>query len=183
MALLLALKDLWPEFTPDFNPNHCILATKVAIEVGRYFGVNFEPMPVSIAAFNQVGWEQFSQGIEVKDWPPEAWSVGVHSADTWNQEGNRWDGHLIISGSGVLADLNADQLSRPERGITIENWVALRPDTPPPWNHTQEDGTHLVLSSTQATLYRQAKDWKTNYKPVTGEAIRILRKRLEVNDG
>jgi hypothetical protein len=177
-GLLLGLQEIWPKYAEGLKPNHCILATRVAIEVGRYFGVTYEPMAVSIAVFNEAGWKLFQEGVESKDWPADAWSVGTPSDDTLTN--GVWNGHLMISGSGVIADLNADQMSRPARNIVVPNWVALRPTEPPPWAH-REDGTYIMLKPVPASHYRQARDWRTNYKLMTGDVIRQIKPMIGAN--
>ena len=178
-ATLLALQEVWPDFAEDLQPNHCILVTRVAIEVGRYFGVDYEAMPVTIAVFNEAGWRLFREGVPNKDWPEEAWSVGTFCEDTFSDRS--WNGHLIVSGPGVLADLNATQMSRPHRGIDLPNWISPTPDGEPPWTWSKDDGTHITIKPEQARHYRQSRDWRINYKSLTSEVIRLIKPMMGEN--
>ena len=182
MAVMYALHGTWPEVTKDkyLQENHCILATRTAIEVGRYFGVKLEPLPVSILLFNQPGWERFTQGIPVSDWPPEAWSVGTETNDEVTKTG--WNGHLIISGGGMMLDLTANQMARSHRNIWAEPWILKTPDEEPPWVFRTDDDTTMILNPVEAKKYKGTKDWKVKHNQLAAESIRLIRPILVGQD-
>jgi len=182
-AVLFALHDAWPEVWPHepYTKGACILATRTAIEVGRYFGVTLTAQPLSVVVLNPAAKAEYAQQRPIDEWPPEAWSVGTHCTDTVTATG--WEGHLIVVGDGMMADLTAGQFDRPEKGIRCAPWVMPVPTQPPPWGFEfgEAPSTQMVMLPCEARAYRQSPDWRTNYRDLAAATIRRIRPVLEAS--
>jgi hypothetical protein len=171
--LITYLLHRWPDIVGErYRINHCIMATRAAIEVGHYFGYTWHPLVVNIAVFNQAGFELFQQGIPFTDWPAEAHSVGVISQNTTTATG--WDGHLLARAGDILIDLAGAQFDRPGKDIAIGPWT-FKVEGEGPWPGLR-DGTHLIVwPQTGITVYRRTRDWKTNFAEPAAQLIRELK--------
>lgn len=169
--LLEALVRLWPTVATEDRliPGHCIIATRVALEVGRYFGFpDWEALPVDLIVFNKAGFAQFRDDIPVAEWPSEAWSIG----SMWDEQ----PGHLIVATPEHLADLSANQYDRPHRSLRVEPWVVERPDFEPPWWFESTDGNwSRIMPRPDVSMHKSSPNWRQDYKPFAGEIIRLLR--------
>lgn len=176
--LMTALRVEWAEAVVgafEYLENHCILAARVATEVGAYFGQLWSALPVDILLFNRRGLELAGEGVPVAQWPPDAWSVGC----ACDADPERFSGHMIVAGTEHLMDLSAGQFARPERDIDIEAWVLPKP--PEPWVFSDDErGTIMRLTPRpEHRAYRKAPDWHWRGRPankeLTAELIRRLR--------
>jgi hypothetical protein len=174
LGLLNALKLVWPEVSANrVKTNSCILATRIGLEVGQYFGFSWRALPVDLAAFNDTGFAAFEAGIPVADWPAGAWSVGSACENRLGDDG--WSGHLIVQANRWLLDLSASQYARPHKDINIQPWLMEINDAESPWLAGQ-DGLHMVLKPRpDITIYRKARDWRLNYRSLAAETIRALK--------
>lgn len=165
----------WADMAPGLvKINHCILGTRVAIEVGDYFGFHWQPLAVNVAVFNQAGFDLFLQHIPVEDWPNEAYSLGVICENELGAKA--WNGHVIVQASDYIFDMSGAQFHRPARGIPVDSpWVTPRPTGEEPWCF-QRDGVSIVLwPRPDIDIYRRTKDWRTSYRPLAATLIRILK--------
>lgn len=174
LGLLTALIEKWPDLIArkGFGPNHCILATRTAIEVGRYFGFEWSPLPIDFAMFNAEGFESFMTNIPVSEWPESAWSIGA-SCGLANGE---WTGHMVVRTHRHLADLSAAQFDRPAKDLHVKPWIIERSTETPPWWFNRDDGVRFVIMPRpDVRSYHKARDWTANYRDLAAQLIRELR--------
>jgi hypothetical protein len=177
------LVEFWPVVTrPGLRPNHCILASRVAVEVGRYFGIPITERSTRCLVANARAWELLNQQIPVSEWPDDAWSVGVDPDDDRNR-GTGYPGHVIAESEHYLIDLSAAQFSRPKRGLEFGPMFLPRPEMDTEyWTYADsENGTVIVYSPQADRRYRNAPDWReeTNWKPEAAALIRLIRNRMQ----
>lgn len=109
--------------------NHCIAATAIALEVLRYFKISCEPLSVDVLVYN----EAFTLWIE--KYPTESiegnkayLEMGAHHIMLNPHPASaRWGGHLVISLSQSILDLNLDQFNRPDKGINFPSGAIIAP--------------------------------------------------------
>lgn len=179
-AVVIAMADFWPEVTDEnLAPNHCILAARVAVEVGRYFGVPITARSTKVAAFNPTAREWI--GKPLAEWPKEAHSVGIAGA---GMHGPGWDGHVIAESEHWVIDLATGQFSRPKKQLDIPETLVVR----------KEDGASpdrmltVVLDNDCQIAYlphddlgwQDAPDWKNraNWTAEVGALIRLIKEAM-----
>lgn len=143
--------------------NNCILATRLAVEVGSYFGVHVWPMAVRVFLMNAQFAVHVKEGdLDVKKWEPAdgSYSVGIGYGSPARENG--WDGHLIAAAAGCFGDFAIRQAERLERGIhTGAALYGPRPDDQRVWTAVNEhNGTVVWYERTNDGRYRLAPDWK-----------------------
>jgi hypothetical protein len=87
--------------------DHCVLFTRIAVDVARARGVLAKALPVSVELQGEGGTFHIGKGV-----PPEA-------------PPDAWDGHLVaIFDRRLMLDLSIDQAKRPELGLDPAPFVA-----------------------------------------------------------
>lgn len=191
---LLCRISMRTEEGPDrrYLPRSCVAATRIGIEVARYFGVPVTPLPVWGWAMTRDAYEwHLAHGLgEVA---PVGWSVamgGNGTGEVERRDGRRWyDGHLIcrLPGRNRIADLSIDQADRPERGLHLARPVVLELADD---HFTEADPDRLAIFGSdggvlayrrlygQATRGYRGDDWtkgSPTRRTVIAESIRLLR--------
>jgi hypothetical protein len=91
---------------------HCILFTRIAVDVCRERGVRARPLPVSVA-------------ITATADPETPILLGFEGLRPKGAPDDYWDGHLVAILDGrLLVDLSIDSIARPEIGVEPEPLVA-----------------------------------------------------------
>lgn len=178
--LIRRFADLWSgTFAAEVDPHACILASRTAVETFRYFGVDAEAVPVTVIVCNAVAFPLLQSEVPLADWPETAWSIGVGLGGT-NPTG--YEAHMVVRIPDVAwVDLTAGQFSRPQRGIPVPDviWLEATNGTDGPgrqWRHAQlHDDAHYLWRELDDQSFRDAPDWRRNYRPFTARAIRALR--------
>ena len=165
----------------EYRQDSCIAATRVTIEVCRYFGIAARPEPVRVSAWTPAAWanREALAGVPLGQWPPDAWAVGITGGE---HKPGRWNGHLVAVAGEWLLDASLDQLSRPARGLTLRAAAFTLPDG---WDRTEPDTMHIAESSGAVILYaplgddawRRSPNWANGgqgIRRVAGAAIRAL---------
>lgn len=175
MALQKFARD---EILKEFSVTSCIASTRIAIDVMGAYGIEAQPLPVSLMVFNkeakkileQSGSDEFKKIVDRQH--PEAeggpWSVGL--GVTSHTEDNEWAGHLIVAvpQHGAYLDLSCDQASRPHKNIELTpHYFDLEMDDP--WLTGKspvlllESNTGLLLSLDRRAPdpdgFRQSPNW------------------------
>lgn len=116
-----ALARVWQAWqereTFPFAPDHCVNGSRLAVEVLRRRGIKARPMSVRFMLFNRFGWDMYSRGLPVEQWPEHAWSLGVAESNE-PEKPMKWHGHLMVEGDGWTLDLSARQFHRPGKIIS-----------------------------------------------------------------
>jgi hypothetical protein len=181
------------------KPDSCIAATRVGLEVLRYFGISAEELPVGMMVFNgpmlalMHRLQRLPTVAEIEA-EPGAWSVGVGVKPPGLLEDNRtggWDGHLVILTEPFaddvrwLIDLSVDQASRPQYGILMPECI-LAEATPGFLAGAQRlvgEGPNGMTITYEAhpenTDYRTAPDWHmAGQQPEVLTIIRTIERSL-----
>lgn len=174
----------------EFDPNSCIAAARVSIEVCGYFGIAAQPQPVTVAAFTPMAWELRDMLVSkpADEWPPGAWSVGVSGGE---HKPGRWNGHLVtLTGTGPgdppcswLLDPSLGQLSRPTRGLRVGPAAFALADGLPDDPKTDTafidpSGLVIVYGKLRDDKWRDSPNWNKRRGYIlrtAGAAIRSLR--------
>jgi hypothetical protein len=162
----------------------CIAATRLAIHVGAYFGVEVGAQPCRVLAVNR----QFAAHLEAAQAKGARWqdvSVrayadvdGSHSVGIgWPGEhgGHPWPFHLVATGGGWIADFSIRQAERLDKGIkTGTALVATLAE------HVscveKETGAVVHYWTMEDDGYRQMPDWKHRRTArLAGPLIRHIR--------
>jgi hypothetical protein len=160
-------------------PNCCILATRITMEVGAYFGVEVQPLPVQVILYNGAYRRHVEAGEEydIERWHREdgSHSVGVGFGAP-GSEYNCWPGHLIATADGVFADYTIRQAERPQHGIITGNTL-VGPYRPPRWTAVNNADTTVEYRVTGNDAYTGARDWTdpVRRRKITGPLIREMK--------
>jgi len=172
----------------------CIFATRVAMDVGAYFGIDVWPQTVQAVAYNQ----KFREHVEAEDFGLNDWrSDGSHSVGIGHglpgkpgvavsRKTNQWNGHLIAVARGPLGceafgDFAINQAERIDKDIRLgvaifgpysgqEIWAVVGPAA---------HGTVIEYRRTEGNdVYRTSPDWKqrSRREKLVGALIREIRK-------
>jgi hypothetical protein len=161
----------------EFRIESCIATTRVIVNVCAYYGIAAHPMPVSVAAFSRAAWKLLGDGVPVSDWPREAGSVGVGCRRLLGKPlSTQWDGHLVAIAGNYLLDGSLDQVSRPQRGLSLG---PLAIGMPRDWDRVvcRADGVVIIYQPLDDLTWRRSNNWsgrKTEFRRITGTAIRSL---------
>lgn len=91
--------------------DHCILFTRIALDVCRQRGVRARALPVSVE-------------ITADADPEDSVLLGFEGRIPDDAPEDFWDGHLVAILDGrLLVDLSIDSISRPELGVKPEPFV------------------------------------------------------------
>lgn len=166
----------------------CVLATKVGLDVLRYFGVDAKPLPVVVAALNApaVDWIESDRelpreyGEDADEFEKSgAWIVQIDERDLG--EPGRYPGHLVVGlpGEDAILDLSLGQFARPEKGILVPPGGMF--DLPEGFAdgrrglYQLEGGGALVYEARpRSDRFRRGADWKRK-NPYAGALIRRIR--------
>lgn len=172
MTIIDDAVDAWAdiarrEVAAGLAVNHCILGTRVLIDVLDQLDIPTRVVPVECLVANQRAVPLIEAKVPVPDWPPEAWSVGA----TTMSPGGGYPGHLILVADGpdgrVLVDSATRQFFRPQYGI-MAPWT-ITAKVPAAW--PERDGAAVVLRlgswqiswasavSRLGNRHRSASDW------------------------
>lgn len=153
----------------------CVLSTRIAYDVCRYYGVACEPLSVVLIAGN----ERWVEWMVSLDWKPTAetplpegaWSVGVDPNRPAAR--NRWNGHLVLSVAGGILDCDLGYWARPGQGIHLPGgaFFVNGPDA-----YTAPEGG-LVLYRERVLddrIWARSRDWngRGRRKRIVGSLIR-----------
>jgi len=160
----------------------CILATRVAIEVAAYFGIEATPVPVKVILYNATfarhvaaNFEDVEDRTNPASWGDGSWSLGCGLGRP-NKFG-RWDGHLIAVADGWFGDFSISQAERLQYDI-VTGPALVGPYSPPMWRAVGEHtGTVIEYSRIADDTWRGSPDWKDakRRRPVVAKLIRTLR--------
>ena len=181
------IKERYPE------TRVCVFASRVAIEVLHYFGIQAQPWSWRLVAMNAIAADAYAQGRRMSDtWDDGGFALGQDgSGAILDPRGYRWDGHLtamvprfcVVDGEegALLVDLSLGDLNRPDKaihtaplGATVPQRLIderLRVHIPLP------EGGIAMYEPLVSDVWRQAPDWRVQarWKPLVGELIRALR--------
>lgn len=179
-AVVTAMADFWPEVAAEnLPPTHCILAARVAVEIGAYFGVPITARSVKAAAFNKVALDWI--GKPLKDWPKEAWSVGVEGV---GNHGLGYDGHVIAESEHWIIDLSVGQFARPKHQLDIPETLVVRKDDTATADRMltvlTESGCQVTYLPYDDTAWMRAPDWykRANWTAEVGAMIRLVKEAM-----
>jgi hypothetical protein len=167
----------------------CIAATKVAICVGAYFGVEVRAQPCRVMVVNR----QFAARLAEASAKGISWaevnikafaaldgshSVGIGFPGPQNRD-HKWPFHLIAAGGGWIADFSIQQAERLERGI--KTGTALVAKLAPHVSCVEkETGSEVYYWMLNDMGYKRAPDWKhSRTSRLAGPLIRAIRSELE----
>lgn len=187
-AVARALCQAWSEESEHLRVNSCVLAARVAEEAMACAGILVHVRAVGACCANDEGLVALASGRPTEEWGPDAWTVGASlSAEGMGLPG--WAGHLVVETPSSLLDLTAAQFDRPARGIEtggplVLPWAAMVPaDAPtlPPALTVPLPGLghYIVWGEADNRGFRDAPDWRRNYRDFAGPVIRRMREVLD----
>ncbi len=201
-TIITHLEDIWrTTFVPQFVPNSCVLASRVANEVFDYFGIPNEVIPVSAIAMNEKMDNYWKQSVPMEQWEDDAYSVGVmpdiritpNGID--RRDGMGFEGHLIVTTPSYLLDLSALQFHRPKYNIVTNGplIVSRQAVTTAIVGGTRtfskiilEQGM-ILYEPLKNYTFLKSQDWKKGYREPSSFIIRaikpILTKLKETSNG
>lgn len=159
-----------PRLIADYEPNCCVLASAIAIDVFGYFGIAARPLPVYAEAYNAAFVDAISRGVD-----PDPATCRVVQIDF----------HLVayLPGRHALLDLTLDQASRPNRRLNLTPlFTYCPPDFDPEHGEFalgHVDGTavtyNTVLKQTPPR-WRRSPDWtdRRRRRHLVADTIRYL---------
>jgi hypothetical protein len=186
-------RELFEEMAPIVAPvleehferrDLCILATRVAIDVAAYFGVQAVPMPVKVVLYN----EPFARHVanefadvdrtNVASWGDDSWSVGI-GCGTPKRVGG-WDGHLIAVADGCFGDFSIQQAERLAHNIVTGPALVGPYSGAPMWQAMNDTGTVIEYRPIEDNQWRAAPDWRDSVRrrPLVGKIIRAVREAM-----
>lgn len=175
--IMRSMVDIWPDIAVGMMPNHCILGARVAVEVGRYFGVPITERSTDTLVANALAWKLIGEAVPVEEWPDEAWTIGVNH----ESPGNGYPGHVIAESEHFVIDLSAAQFARTKKGIKGEALLAPKLDGFD-WSaslviSSADDGTVIVYKPMTDTTYKTAPDWRNrlNWGTEASALIRLMK--------
>jgi hypothetical protein len=190
-GLFLCLADILPEYLDrEFSGRRdlCILATRIAVYVGEYYGLEVRPQACRVLLANEQAAAHFDEaekaGLTWRDVDiRELFKVdGSHTVGIgFETPTAKWAGHLIATGGGYFADFTIGQGERLNKGIVTGRWIAGK--LAPYVMARNAEGTQARYWMFDDKGYRQAPDWK-DYRTSrhAGSVIRRVRAALDSLD-
>jgi hypothetical protein len=163
----------------------CILATRVAIETAKYFGIDAHALPVKTMLYNKPFAEHVANGFtDVADrtrpstWGDGSWSVGIGYGKP--PQDKRWDGHLIAVADSCFGDFSIQQAERLKHNIVTGPGLVGPYAGQEMWTAENDIGTVIEYRLLgDGGSYRAAPDWRdeSRRRKVVGSLIRTLREK------
>jgi hypothetical protein len=153
----------------------CIAATRMGLEVCRYFGIAARPQSVRMMAVNALARAAITAGEE-PDWAAGAWSVGI-AGNGQPQTPGGWDGHLVLVADRTLVDLSLDQASRPAKDLPLNAATFRLDDTfdHGEWVHYRLGPATVSYQQTRDLTWRTSPDWQARDRRWREPVARIIR--------
>lgn len=187
IILAIAMEAVPAVLVPVCEHNHCILATRCAIEVLKYFDVTVTALPVRLDVFNNKYVELYSSGAlktmnEEEMLASEAWALTTNG----DKRESHYAGHLVCDvGDSCIIDFNFGQLNRPAKNMEANPAAVFKNFDPSKVNiYTLPDFIVFYQAITDES-YKTARDWKKPYRELIGQIIRRMKegkKRDELKD-
>jgi hypothetical protein len=158
--------------------NHCILRTRVGIEVLAAFDVPVTPISVSAHAGTDAYWAWANTGnLDDLVGPPPPYSVAVVQG---RGRPGRWPGHLVGRlADDTLADFDLQAFQRPAHALMPPAAAQIPRDAEGDgWVLMWPGGGIAYLAHPDDRSYRRAPDWIREWRPYVGPAIRAMRTHL-----
>lgn len=159
--------------------NECFIGTRASIEVCKRLG--WRSRPLTVAAFLTKMDAKIASGTNASG------ALTFSSTDTTQDDGlfdTAWDGHLLtLVANRWLVDVTADQFSRPEHGLTLNNPIILEVDEYPvrPGSqyagHEPDTGLVIVYKVVDDDTYWTRPYWQEqdHWMPVAEHAHTLLK--------
>ena len=167
--------------------SHCVLATRIGIDVLARFAVLAVPQAVRVQAINKIMRDALAveQLGHDPDWQAIA-IAGVYMIDTGgpgkgdvDPETKNWRGHLVISVPtlGCLVDLNTGAMSRPRKGIVMPPAVSMEFHAPES-RYELPLGAQVVYGLDDDMQWQRARDWtdRDRLADIVDQLTRAIRK-------
>jgi len=161
-------------------PQHCVLATMVAVDVLAAFDIAAEPLPVRAFIANRKYIEAIQRGLSVATTAALGGyimeSIGDGSVFT-TERGRMWNGHLVawVPGRSALIDLNLGAWNRPQHAIALPRAVALTFD--PPETVYRFNGCILRYTvNPDDTVWQASNDYRCNRADLVEPIVRAIRR-------
>jgi hypothetical protein len=163
--------DRWTEISEariadkSLRPDCCVLASKVLLVAFTEAGFEASAEPTYTVATNRASWQW--QGRPIKEWPPEAWSVGVEPGQRIDT--GSYPGHLVVvvkvDGELWMVDGSSGQLSRPAKQMTIPRVLAFPIANWPDRVWVRNfDWAIQYTPAPLGKLHRVGNDWTKNWR-------------------
>jgi hypothetical protein len=160
----------------------CILATRIAIEVANYFGIEAEPVSCQLILYNEAFRQHLNRGEPPSNhhlWRVEdgAYPVGIGFGAG---DPTRWAGHLVAFAPDCFGDFSISHGERREHKIITGAALVGRPrPTSDTWTAAYQNGTVAEYRIKENLSYRAAPDWKesSRRRRISSPIIRELQKR------
>lgn len=160
----------------------CIAATRLAIHVGQYFGVEVRAQACRVMLANRQFAkhleEAFAKGIPLAQVDVKAYAAidGSHSVGIgWPNPNHKWPLHLVAAGGGLIGDFAISQAERPELGIVTGSAI-VAPIAKSFTCIEATSGTQVWYHMIADDGYKKAPDWKhSRTSRLAGPIIRQIR--------
>jgi hypothetical protein len=180
-AVVDRLVAVAPEYFVPGRGN-CIVASRVGVEVLRYFGIPARTLPCEAYAYNPAAWRVMAY----RDEPTVAGALVVArstppSGGTRRSEGGWW-GHMVIlldSGETML-DLDLRQFRREAAGVVVPDAAAFAWSGEPPHAYALPAGGGIIYYPMPEDRTHRQGDWTPGRlvraaRPITAALIRRIR--------
>ena len=138
----------------------CIFATRIVIDVGAYFRIEVEPLPVQTILCNAAFAKHVDEGdIDVRKHAADgSWSVGIGFGADPDPVG-KWNGHLVAVADGYFGDYSIGQAERTERNIFTGHAIVGPLAATEAWQCENDHGTRIAYRRIDNDGYLTAPDW------------------------
>jgi hypothetical protein len=158
----------------------CILTARIVVDVGQYFGVDLQPLPVRVLLYN-AAYDKSTQSVNFDPKDPStfisgAWNVGI-GFDT--PKPGKWNGHLIVVGQNYFGDFSIQQGERLDRNILTGPAIVGPYHWREQWGAVENtSGTIVEYQRIVDDRWKKAPDWRTQNRrrPIVASIIRELNK-------
>jgi hypothetical protein len=162
-------------------PNHCVLATAVAVDVLALLGEEVYPLAVRVVLLNRRAVAALTAKPDDRGALAVAVATGAHLLDTGPDggvSGAAWSGHLLawMPDRARVLDLNHGAFNRPTHRISVPAAVSL-PFHFPDAVYRTDDGCRLELRARpDDRQYLTAPDWDPAKRaPIVATLYRAVR--------
>lgn len=151
---------------PGMALDNCVMSSRIAYELFKYYGLNPKPLAVSVTVGNPRYTELLglhgppTSREQLDEWVAQgAFCMGITGHRKAPPKPGYWNGHLVTVCEDTLLDLSLDQCSRPQHNMEVEELYARVPQ-----RFLEGSERAVFIHATGCVVIYEIEPWNEGWK-------------------